>query len=44
MSKKMKKLEKDCLTWKSRFDGCNKALIDMVADVRTSAIPIHTTC
>ncbi|XP_056152004.1 taxilin beta b [Lampris incognitus] len=32
MSKKMKKLEKECLSWKSRFDGCNKALIDMVAD------------
>ncbi|CAL8284073.1 unnamed protein product [Lota lota] len=32
MSKKMKKLEKECMTWKSRFDGCNKALLDMVAD------------
>ncbi|KAM3871179.1 taxilin beta b [Diretmus argenteus] len=32
MSKKMKKLEKECVTWKSRFDGCNKALLDMVAD------------
>ncbi|XP_076013632.1 taxilin beta b [Genypterus blacodes] len=32
MSKKMKKLEKECQSWKSRFDGCNKSLIDMVAD------------
>lgn len=30
----MKKLEKECQSWKSRFDGCNKNLIDMVADVR----------
>lgn len=34
MAKKMKKLEKECQSWKSRFDGCNKSLIDMVADVR----------
>uniref|UniRef100_A0A668ATE4 Taxilin beta b n=1 Tax=Myripristis murdjan TaxID=586833 RepID=A0A668ATE4_9TELE len=34
MSKKMRKLEKECMSWKSRFDGCNKTLIDMVADVR----------
>ncbi|XP_071752384.2 taxilin beta b [Centroberyx gerrardi] len=32
MSKKMKKLEKECMSWKSRFDGCNRALVDMVAD------------
>ncbi|KAM4625264.1 taxilin beta b [Polymixia lowei] len=32
MSKKMRKLEKECMSWKSRFDGCNKALLDMVAD------------
>ncbi|CAL8274406.1 unnamed protein product [Merluccius merluccius] len=32
MTKKMKKLEKECVTWKSRFDGCNKALLDMLAD------------
>jgi len=32
MHKKMKKLEKECTTWKTRFDGCNKALLDMVAD------------
>ncbi|XP_013883663.1 taxilin beta b [Austrofundulus limnaeus] len=32
MSKKMKKLEKDCQSWKTRFDACNKSLIDMVAD------------
>ncbi|XP_045918276.1 taxilin beta b [Micropterus dolomieu] len=32
MAKKMKKLDKECQSWKSRFDGCNKSLIDMVAD------------
>lgn len=32
MAKKMKKLEKECQSWKTRFDGCNKTLIDMVAD------------
>nr|XP_046268783.1 taxilin beta b [Scatophagus argus] len=32
MAKKMKKLEKECQSWKTRFDGCNKNLIDMVAD------------
>uniref|UniRef100_A0A8C2F3R7 Taxilin beta b n=1 Tax=Cyprinus carpio TaxID=7962 RepID=A0A8C2F3R7_CYPCA len=32
MAKKMKKLEKEATAWKSRFDGCNKAVIDMVAD------------
>ncbi|XP_059907495.1 taxilin beta b isoform X2 [Gadus macrocephalus] len=34
MSKKMKKLEKECMTWKSRFDGCNKALLEMVSDMK----------
>ncbi|XP_062863188.1 taxilin beta b [Trichomycterus rosablanca] len=32
MAKKMKKLEKEANSWKSRFEGCNKALIEMVAD------------
>ncbi|XP_042356342.1 taxilin beta b [Plectropomus leopardus] len=32
MAKKMKKLEKECQSWKTRFDGCNKSLLDMVAD------------
>lgn len=32
MSKKMKKLEKESLSWKTRFDSCNKALVDMVTD------------
>ncbi|XP_053488128.1 taxilin beta b [Ictalurus furcatus] len=32
MAKKMKKLEKEASSWKSRFDGCNKTLIEMVAD------------
>ncbi|XP_026858197.2 taxilin beta b isoform X1 [Electrophorus electricus] len=32
MSKKMKKLEKEANTWKSHFEGCNKALVEMVAE------------
>ncbi|KAI4884568.1 hypothetical protein NFI96_010425 [Prochilodus magdalenae] len=32
MSKKMKKLEKEANSWKSRFEGCNKSLVEMVAD------------
>ncbi|XP_066498263.1 taxilin beta b isoform X2 [Hoplias malabaricus] len=32
MSKKMKKLEKEASSWKSRFEGCNKSLVEMVAD------------
>ncbi|XP_077588082.1 taxilin beta b [Stigmatopora nigra] len=32
MAKKMRKLDKECQSWKSRFDGCNKSLINMVAD------------
>ncbi|KAI5102473.1 taxilin beta b isoform 1 [Silurus meridionalis] len=32
MAKKMKKLEKEASSWKLRFDGCNKTLIEMVAD------------
>ncbi|XP_042293096.1 taxilin beta b [Thunnus albacares] len=32
MAKKMRKLEKECQSWKTRFDNCNKGLIDMVAD------------
>ncbi|XP_031703242.1 taxilin beta b [Anarrhichthys ocellatus] len=32
MAKKMKKLDKECQSWKSRFDSCNKSLVDMVAD------------
>ncbi|XP_077437787.1 taxilin beta b [Vanacampus margaritifer] len=32
MAKKMKKLEKECQSWKSRFDGCNKSLVDMATD------------
>lgn len=32
MAKKMRKLEKECHSWKTRFDSCNKSLIDMVAD------------
>ncbi len=37
----MKKLEKEAGAWKSRFDGCNKGLIDMVADVSYSG---HISC
>ncbi|XP_059209187.1 taxilin beta b [Centropristis striata] len=32
MAKRMKKLDKECQSWKSRFDGCNKSLLEMVAD------------
>ncbi|XP_037097187.1 taxilin beta b isoform X1 [Syngnathus acus] len=32
MAKKMKKLEKECQSWKSRFDGCSRNLVEMVAD------------
>ncbi|XP_068436319.1 taxilin beta b [Clinocottus analis] len=32
MTKKMKKLDKECQSWKSRFDGCNKSLLDVVSD------------
>ncbi|KAL2098849.1 hypothetical protein ACEWY4_005329 [Coilia grayii] len=45
MSKKMKKLEKEASGWKSRFDGCNKALVDMVAEkvVRDKEVELLTT-
>lgn len=44
MSKKMKKLEKESHVWKTRFDGCNKALVDMVADkaVKEKEIELFT--
>ncbi|KAG5857254.1 taxilin beta b [Anguilla rostrata] len=32
MAKKMKKLEKEANSWKSRFEGCNKTLLDMVEE------------
>ncbi|KAI1895752.1 hypothetical protein AGOR_G00109940 [Albula goreensis] len=32
MAKKMKKLEKEATSWKSRFEGCNKTLLDMVQE------------
>ncbi|KAM8946762.1 beta-taxilin [Pelodytes ibericus] len=32
MTKKMKKLEKDTNTWKTRFESCNKALLDMIEE------------
>ncbi|KAI1240862.1 hypothetical protein IHE44_0009308 [Lamprotornis superbus] len=32
MTKKMKKLEKDTATWKSRFENCNRALLDMIEE------------
>ncbi|XP_047467037.1 taxilin beta b [Mugil cephalus] len=32
MGKKMKKLDKECQSWKTRFDSCNKSLLDMVSD------------
>ncbi|XP_077076270.1 beta-taxilin isoform X2 [Siphateles boraxobius] len=30
MTKKMKKLEKESSTWKTRFESCNKALVEMI--------------
>nr|XP_033791386.1 beta-taxilin [Geotrypetes seraphini] len=32
MTKKMRKLEKETITWKSRFENCNKALLDMIEE------------
>ncbi|KAI1897532.1 hypothetical protein AGOR_G00084240 [Albula goreensis] len=32
MSKKMKKMDKESNTWKTRFESCSKALMDMVDD------------
>ncbi|XP_069829852.1 beta-taxilin [Dendropsophus ebraccatus] len=32
MTKKIKKLEKDTNTWKTRFENCNKALVDMIEE------------
>uniref|UniRef100_A0A3P9AD12 Taxilin beta b n=1 Tax=Esox lucius TaxID=8010 RepID=A0A3P9AD12_ESOLU len=32
MTKKMRKLEKESIQWKNRFEGCNKSLIDMLTD------------
>ncbi|XP_061651872.1 taxilin beta b [Phyllopteryx taeniolatus] len=44
MAKKMRKLEKECQSWKSRFDGCSKSLVDMVADktVRDKELEVVT--
>uniref|UniRef100_A0A7N9D0B4 Beta-taxilin n=1 Tax=Macaca fascicularis TaxID=9541 RepID=A0A7N9D0B4_MACFA len=33
-TKKMKKLEKDTATWKARFENCNKALLDMIEELK----------
>lgn len=30
----MKKMEKESGIWKSRFENCNKALTDMIQEVR----------
>ncbi|KAG1963572.1 beta-taxilin [Pimephales promelas] len=32
MTKKMKKLEKESSTWKTRFESCNKALVEMIEE------------
>ncbi|XP_069464215.1 beta-taxilin [Ambystoma mexicanum] len=32
MTKKMKKLEKETHTWKTRFENCNKAMLDMIEE------------
>lgn len=34
MSDKMKKMEKESGVWKTRFENCNKALTDMIQEVR----------
>uniref|UniRef100_A0A672GGZ8 Taxilin beta n=1 Tax=Salarias fasciatus TaxID=181472 RepID=A0A672GGZ8_SALFA len=34
MSEKMKKVEKESNVWKTRFENCNKALTDMIEEVR----------
>jgi len=40
MTKKMKKLEKESSTWKTRFESCNKALVEMIEEVTHT----HMTC
>lgn len=38
----MKKLEKDTATWKSRFENCNRALLDMIEEVSSiSHLKMH---
>ncbi|XP_048063282.1 beta-taxilin isoform X1 [Megalobrama amblycephala] len=32
MTKKMKKLDKESNTWKTRFESCNKALVEMIEE------------
>ncbi|XP_060938663.1 taxilin beta b isoform X2 [Limanda limanda] len=32
MAKKMKKLDKENQSWKTRFDSCNRSLVEMVSD------------
>lgn len=34
MTDKMKKVEKESNLWKTRFENCNKALTDMIEEVR----------
>uniref|UniRef100_G3PK00 Taxilin beta n=1 Tax=Gasterosteus aculeatus aculeatus TaxID=481459 RepID=G3PK00_GASAC len=36
MSEKMKKMEKESTLWRTRFENCNKALNDMMEEVRKS--------
>ncbi|MEE6476166.1 hypothetical protein FKM82_011003 [Ascaphus truei] len=45
MSKKMRKLEKDTNTWKTRFENCNKALLDMIEEkvMRAKEYDVYTT-
>ncbi len=33
MTKKMNKLEKESGIWKTRFESCNKALVEMIEEV-----------
>lgn len=39
MSEKMKKMEKESTLWRTRFENCNKALNDMMEEVRA-----HSFC
>ena len=36
MTKKMKQLEKESGVWKTRFESCNKALVEMIEHVCTA--------
>lgn len=43
MTEKMKKMEKETNLWKSRFENCNKALTDMMEEVRPRSGDLGST-